>query len=404
MASTFTNLGVELMATGENAGTWGTKTNANLNLAEQLLGGFKIQTLNTAGSGANTTALTIADGALTGSAQNRVIILGAVSPEAITGNKIVTFPLLTETFYFIKNSTSGAYTVQLKAVSGSGATVTFSATDKGYKLLYLDGVATNTGVIEIPLATAGTVTETGTQTLTNKTLTSPKIGTSILDTNGNELALLTATSSAVNEFTIANGASGNAPRLSATGETNVDLDLLAKGTGHVTIRGDTNPGSIQLNCEQNSHGIKLTSPAHSANQSYELKFPTGNVTADRFLKVASVSGSGTTGIGQLSFSEVSGGTDWQAVKTGTYTAVAGQGVFANTTSGAWTLTLPASPTIGDEVSVIDYAGTFDTNNLTIGRNSQNIQGAAADLVVATERAGFTLAFTDGTQGWLLKNN
>ena len=96
MASTFTNLGVELMATGENAGTWGTKTNANLNLAEQLLGGFKIQTLNAAGTGANTTALAVDDGALTGAAQNRVIILGAVSPEAITGNKVVTFPLLTE--------------------------------------------------------------------------------------------------------------------------------------------------------------------------------------------------------------------------------------------------------------------------------------------------------------------
>ena len=87
MASTYTDLGLELMATGENAGTWGTKTNANLNLAEQLLGGFKIQTLNAAGSGANTTALTIADGALTGSAQNRVIILGAVSPQAITDPK-----------------------------------------------------------------------------------------------------------------------------------------------------------------------------------------------------------------------------------------------------------------------------------------------------------------------------
>ena len=99
MASTYTNLGVELMATGENAGTWGTKTNANLNLAEQLLGGFKIQTLNAAGTGANTTTLAVADGALTGAAQNRVIILGAVSPQAITGNKIVTFPLLTENFY-----------------------------------------------------------------------------------------------------------------------------------------------------------------------------------------------------------------------------------------------------------------------------------------------------------------
>ena len=402
MASTFTNLGVELMATGENAGTWGTKTNANLNLAEQLLGGFKIQTLNAAGTGANTTALAVDDGALTGAAQNRVIILGAVSPQAITGNKIVTFPLLTETFYFIKNSTSGAYTVQLKAVSGSGATVTFSATDKGYKLLYLDGVATNTGVIEIPLATAGTVTETGTQTLTNKTLTSPKIGTSILDTNGNELALLTATSSAVNEFTIANGASGNAPRLSATGETNVDLDLLAKGTGHVTIMGATNPGSIQLNCEQNSHGIKLTSPAHSANQSYELKFPTGNVTADRFLKVASVSGSGTTGIGQLSFSEVSGGTSWQAVKTGTFTAVAGEGYFINTTGGAFEMDLPAG-SIGDEVSFIDYAGTFDTNALTIDQNgTEKIAGSTDPLTVSVERAANTLVYTDGTQGWLLK--
>ena len=403
MASTFTNLGVELMATGENAGTWGTKTNANLQLAEQLLGGFKIQTLNAAGSGANTTALTIEDGGLTGAAQNRVIILGAVSPEAITGNKVVTFPLLTETFYFIKNSTSGAYTVQLKAESGSGATVTFATTDKGYKLLYLDGVGTNTGVIEIPLATAGTVTETGTQTLTNKTLTSPKIGTSILDTNGNELALLTATSSAVNEFTIANGASGNAPRLSATGETNVDLDLLAKGTGHVTIMGDTNPGSLQLNCEANSHGIKLTSPAHSANQSYELKFPTGNVTADRFLKVASVSGSGTTGIGQLSFSEVSGGTSWQAVKTSTFTAVAGEGYFINTTGGAFEMDLPAG-SIGDEVAFIDYAGTFDTNALTIDQNgTEKIAGSTDPLTVSVERAANTLVYVDGTQGWLLKN-
>jgi len=413
MASTYTNLGIELMATGENAGTWGTKTNANLNLAEQLLGGFKIQTLNAAGSGANTTPLAIADGALTGAAQNRVIILGAVSPEAITGNKIVTFPLLTETFYFIKNSTSGAYTVQLKAASGSGATVTFSATDKGYKAIYLDGVATNTGVIEIPLAAADGVTLTGTQTLTNKTLTSPvintptttspKIITNILDTNGNELALLTATSSAVNEFTIANAASGNAPRLSATGESNVDLDLLAKGTGHVTVRGNTNPGSIQLNCEQNSHGIKLTSPAHSANQSYELKFPTGNVTADRFLKVASVSGSGTTGIGQLSFSEVSGGTSWQAVKTSGFTAVAGEGYFCNTTSAAFTLTLPAG-TLGDEIAFADYAGTFDTNALTIAANgSEKIAGSTADLTVSVERAANTLVYTDGTQGWLLKN-
>ena len=403
MASTFTNLGVELMATGENAGTWGTKTNANLNLAEQLLGGFKIQTLNAAGSGANTTPLTIEDGGLTGAAQNRVIILGAVSPEAITGNKVVTFPLLTETFYFIKNSTSGAYTVQLKAESGSGGTVTFATDDKGYKLLYLDGVTTNTGVIEIPLGAAGDVTLTGVQTLTNKTLTSPKIGTNILDTNGNELAVLTATGSAVNEFTLANAASGNAPRLSTSGETNVDLDLLAKGTGLVTVRGNSNPGSIRLNCESNSHGIKLTSPAHSANQSYELKFPTGNVTADRFLKVDSVSGSGTTGVGQLSFSEVSGGIAWQSsiVTASTLAAASGNGYWINTTSNACTVTLPGSPSVGDEIVFTDYARKWSTNAVTFNLNSLKFQGSATPVpVYDTEGETVWIVYSGATQGWI----
>ena len=100
---------------------------------------------------------------------------------------------------------------------------------------------------------------------------------------------------------------------------------------------------------------------------------------------------------------IGGGTSWQAVKTSNFTASAGQGVFCNTSGGAFTLTLPASPSIGDEVSFIDYAGTFDTNNLTIGRNSSKILGAEADLTVAVERAANTLVFTDSTQGWLFKS-
>ena len=232
MASSYTDLGLELMATGENAGTWGTKTNANLSLIEQLTGG--VLEVSIAG-GAGTTALDIDNGALTGTAQQRILELTG----SITGNRIVTFPVLTENWYIIKNGTSGSYTVQLKAATGSGATVTFSTTDKGYKLIYLDGVATNTGVFDAALSPAGTVTETGTQTLTNKTLTAPKIGTSILDTNGNELFLLTATGSAVNELTIANAASGNAPSITASGETNVSLNLIPKGTGQVQINGNT---------------------------------------------------------------------------------------------------------------------------------------------------------------------
>jgi hypothetical protein len=82
---------------------------------------------------------------------------------------------------------------------------------------------------------------------------------------------------------------------------------------------------------------------------------------------------------------------------------AGYGYFVNTSSSAITMTLPSSPSLGDEVSIIDYAGTFDTNNLTVGRNSQPIMGTAADLTVSTERAGFTLVYVDSTQGWLLRD-
>ena len=157
---------------------------------------------------------------------------------SITGNQIVTIPLDAQTFYFLRNSTSGAYTVQFKYASGSGDTFTFSATEKGDAILFAtanDG--TNPDIYQIGV---GDVTLTGTQTLTNKTLTSPKIGTSILDTNGNELALLTATSSAVNEFTIANGATGQAPTLSSTGgDSNIDINIIPKGTGDVVLAGDT---------------------------------------------------------------------------------------------------------------------------------------------------------------------
>jgi len=129
MASTYTDLGIELMATGENAGTWGTKTNNNLNLIEQLTGGFA--TLSIAG-GAGTQALDIDDGALTGTAQQRIIEFTGT----ISGNRIITIPNDVETFYILKNSTSGAYTVQFKYATGSGSSTTFSATDKGTKIIY----------------------------------------------------------------------------------------------------------------------------------------------------------------------------------------------------------------------------------------------------------------------------
>jgi len=98
-----------------------------------------------------------------------------------------------------------------------------------------------------------------------------------------------------------------------------------------------------------------------------------------------------------------GGTSWQSVVTGATTMVAGRGYFVNTTSSAFTMTLPSSASIGDTISIIDYAGTFDSNTCTIGRNSHKIQGAAADMTVTTERAAFSLVYVDSTHGWLLTN-
>jgi hypothetical protein len=342
MASTYTPLGIELMATGENAGTWGTKTNTNLNIIEQISGGYKVQTLNAAGAGANTTALTEADGATGATVATRIIVLGAESPETISGNKIVTFPVGVENFYLIKNSTSGAYTVQLKAASGSGATVTWTATEKSWKLVYFDGVATNTGVYEIALA-------------------SPPGGSNTEVQFNNS------------------GSFGGSENLAWDG-SNLQI-------------GDQ--GDLRLGDADNSHYIALQAPSTVASN-VTLTFPATDGDADQFLQ--------TNGSGVLAWAAVSGGTSWQAVKTSTFTAVAGEGYFINTTGGAFEMDLPAG-SIGDEIAFVDYAGTFDTNALTIDQNgTEKIAGSTDPLTVSTERAANTLVYVDGTQGWLLKNN
>ena len=430
MASTYTPLGVELQATGENAGTWGTKTNKNLEILSQITGGFSQVSI---AGGAQTTALTVVDGNTTGTAQQRMIEFTG----SITGNQIVTIPLDVETFYILKNSTSGAYTVQFKYASGSGDTFTFAATNKKTAIIQAtasDG--TNPNMIEIQ--TGGDVVDD----------TSPQLGGDldtnsfniafddahgINDENGNEQIIFQTTSSAVNQFDITNAATGGGPKLQATGgDSNIDLDIEAKGTGHVTIRGNDNPGTIQLNCEQNSHGVQIKSPAHSAGSSAVLTLPTatGNligsgdtgtlpvaaididgasdigadiVDADLFIIDDGAGGTNRKTTASRIKTYIGGGTSWQAVKTSSFTAVAGEGYFVNTTSNVITMTLPAG-TIGDEVVFIDYAGTFDTYALTIAADgSEKIAGSTADLTVSIERAGNTLVYTDSTQGWLLKN-
>jgi hypothetical protein len=327
MASTYNDLGIELMATGENAGTWGTKTNTNLDIIQQAVAGYVAQAVTDSG----TTTLAITDGSTSTSvARNMVIKLTG----ALTGTSTVTVPDSVEKLYIVENATTGSQTVTFKTVSGTG--VNFTST--GYKFLFSDG----TNINEITLASPPGGSDTQIQ------------------------------------FNSGGTAFGGSANLVWDG-TNVTLGA----TGALRL-GDTTGGEY----------VGLKAPG-TVPASYTLTLPTATGTADQILV--------TDGSGNLSFTDNSGGTSWQAVKTAGFTAVAGEGYFCDTTSDAFTMTLPAG-TLGDEISFVDYAGTFDTNALTIAPDgSEKIQGTAASLTVSVERAANTLVYTDGTQGWLLKN-
>tara|TARA_R100001015_G_C4604860_1_gene159874 strand:- start:504 stop:1136 length:633 start_codon:yes stop_codon:yes gene_type:complete len=197
MASTFSPLGVELMQTGENAGTWGAKTNTNLQLVEQISGGFTQQSI---AGGAGTTTLSVTDNGTGDTAGHRMIEFTGT----ISGNRIVTIPLDVQTFYILRNSTSGSHTVQFKYVTGSGDSFTFASTDKGDKMVFAtanDGTNPDIATLAIGTGIANVVEDT-----------TPQLGGN-LDVNGNNIV------------STSNGA----------------INIVPNGTGVVSIQGSMNP-------------------------------------------------------------------------------------------------------------------------------------------------------------------
>ena len=265
MATYVNNLRLKEIATGDESGTWGTSTNTNLELIGEALG-YNTQDGFATDADATTT---VADGAADPA---RALYFKVTSSATLTATRTLTIgPNTVSRVMWIENATTGSQSINIS--QGSGANVTI-ATGKT-KVVYLDGAGATAAVVDalalIEGITDGDVTGPGsstdnniatfdgatgkiiqdggqglpsgtivgtsdTQTLTNKTLTSPKVGTSVNDTNGAELIKVTATSSAVNEVTLANAATGNNPTLSATGDdTNVGIDVTPKGTGQFDI-------------------------------------------------------------------------------------------------------------------------------------------------------------------------
>ena len=236
MASSYSaDLKLELMVTGEKAGLWGDITNTNLTIVQQAIAGYEAVTVNATG----TTALSFTNGA-TSDGKNAVIVLTGT----ITGNIDVTIPDLIEKNYLIKNGTTGAFTVTFKTVSGTG--VTWAASEKTSKVIYSDGTnIVDSGVTDLASDYSPQLSADLDANGNNIIIDG---GNSINDENDLEQIKFATTASAVNEFTVTNAATGNAPEISATGgDTNIDLNLTPKGIGRATFNGQ---GKIQSVAEK----------------------------------------------------------------------------------------------------------------------------------------------------------
>ena len=231
MASSYTGLGTELMTTGENAGTWGTTTNTNLQILEQIAGGYTAQSI--AGS-AQTTTLSVSDGSTGATLAHRVIEFTG----SLTASRNVTIPLDVQQMYLLKNGTSGSQNVVFKYVSGSGTSATVANGKTVIAYAKADD-GTNPNIVTVEFGgdvVDDTSPQLGGDLDTNSFDIAFDDAHGIDDENGNEQIIFQTTASAVNQFDITNAATGNSPSISATGgDTNINMVLVPKGSGETVI-------------------------------------------------------------------------------------------------------------------------------------------------------------------------
>jgi len=179
--------------------------------------------------------------------------------------------------------------------------------------------------------------------------------------------------------------------------------LSTSATGTVLTLSDSATTSTVNLIIDNQKEVRFRETTANGTNYVALKAP-ASLSADLTFTLPSVDGTSgqvlqTNGSGVLSFATV-GGLAWQSVQTTGFTAVANRGYPCNTTSSAFTVTLPASPSVGDTIQIVDYAGTFATNNLTLGANSNKINGSTGNRILNTIREGVSITYVDSTQGWV----
>ena len=274
MASTFVNdLRLNEMATGDQSGSWGTVTNVNLELIGEALG-FGTEAITT---NANTHTSTIADGV---SDPVRAIFI-KYTGTLDSACTITIGPNTVNKFCFIHNATGGSQNIIISQGSGANVTIATGQT----KGVYLDGAGSGAAVVDgFATFSVGDLLVDDDLTVTDDITVGGDIligdAHFIADAAGNEQLVFQTTGSAVNQFEVTNSASSTAflqgPLLTATGDdTNIDLNLIAKGTGVIAVRGNSASGAVQLNCESNSHGQILQGQPHSAGVTNTMLLPTG---------------------------------------------------------------------------------------------------------------------------------
>jgi hypothetical protein len=223
MASSYsTDLKLELMVTGENSGTWGDKTNTNLNLVQQAIAGYEAIDVASADVTLAMTNATLSN------ARNAVLQLTGT----LAANRTVNVPDGIEKTYIVKDGTTRAgYTLTFKTTSGSGVTIVAGKTH----VIYVDG--TNAvDVFFLKDIVEDTSPQLGGDLDTNDNNIKIDDAHGIQDENGNEQITFQTTASAVNQIDVTNAATGNAPSVTATGgDSNIDLSFAGKGVGRVSL-------------------------------------------------------------------------------------------------------------------------------------------------------------------------